>query len=266
MVKTKINSMNMATADAVKTENTASSKKVRRMLFGLELHLWEQLMLASLAVAGLIAIAVFITTASVVILQRAETARAKQELDAYKLTVEGQVADAKKEGIEAGKSAGNALLRAAELEKQSQELRAANLKLEAQVAPRRLTDDQMSAMVTALAKSKYFGKGVKVSSHSTDVESAMLGAQIISILERAGMKPFDRRMTFTTVGSIGIGVLVSTSSGAYDLVDDILAAMPKSLLAIQGERPGGYPTILGPGEDAEPTVATIFVGVKPLPP
>src|ERR1700694_5845559 len=59
---------------------------------------------------------------------------------------------------------------------------------------------QMSAMEDSLPKSKYFEKGVKVSSHSTDVESAMLGAQIISALERAGMKPFDRRMTYTTVG------------------------------------------------------------------
>jgi hypothetical protein len=39
------------------------------------------------------------------------------------------VADAKTEGIEAGKAAGNALLRAATLEKQAEELRASNLAL-----------------------------------------------------------------------------------------------------------------------------------------
>lgn len=59
----------------------------------------------------------FLTTTSVVILQRQETAEAKRELEEYRLSAEGRVADAKREGIEAGKTAGDALLRAAELKK-----------------------------------------------------------------------------------------------------------------------------------------------------
>lgn len=152
MIETQTMSANKVTADAAKTETTAPSKKVRRMIFGLELHSWEQFMLASLGVAGLVAIAVFITTASVVILQRSETARAKQELDAYKLTVDGKVSDAKKEGIEAGKLAGNAILRAAELDKETQALRSANLALEKKIAPRRLDSTQQMLLVSIFAK------------------------------------------------------------------------------------------------------------------
>jgi hypothetical protein len=113
----------MAMAEISSIERTAFSRKVRRSVFGIGLHSWEQLMLLSLGVAGLIAIAVFLTTAAVVILQRHETAEAKRELDEYKLTVESKVADAKREGLEAGKAAGDALLRAAELEKQAGQLR-----------------------------------------------------------------------------------------------------------------------------------------------
>jgi hypothetical protein len=94
----------MTIAETPKIKKIVFSKKVSRML-GIDLHSWEQLMLASLGIAGLVAVAVFITTASVVILQRAENARTKNEFDEYKLTVEGQVAEAKKEGLEAGKTA-----------------------------------------------------------------------------------------------------------------------------------------------------------------
>lgn len=82
-------------------------------MLGIGLHGWEQWMLASLGATGFVAIAVALTTTAVVVLTRQESAEAKRELAEYKLTVEAKVADAKKEGIEAGKSAGDALLRAA---------------------------------------------------------------------------------------------------------------------------------------------------------
>jgi hypothetical protein len=78
----------MHAAEAIKTENTAPSKNVRRMLLGLELHSWEQLMLAALGTAGVIAIAVFITTAAVVVLQRHELARSKEEIAGLQLRTE----------------------------------------------------------------------------------------------------------------------------------------------------------------------------------
>ena len=111
----------MPTAEANKENKTTFSKGVRGMLWGLELHSWEQIMLGSLLAAGVIAIAVFVTTACVVILTRRENVATKVEYESYKLLVEGKVADAKKEGIEAGKMAGNALLRAAEFENRAAE-------------------------------------------------------------------------------------------------------------------------------------------------
>jgi hypothetical protein len=95
----------MLAAESPNIEKTTFSRKVRRVL-GLDLHSWEQLMLLSLGVAGLIAIVVFITTASVVILQRHETAEANRELEEYKLSVEGKVADAKRKVLKPGKLPG----------------------------------------------------------------------------------------------------------------------------------------------------------------
>jgi hypothetical protein len=80
MINIPPNAIESPMAETTKDANTPLSRKVRRMLFGLGLHSWEQLMLSSLGVAGLVAIAVFITTASVVILQRAENARLTQKL------------------------------------------------------------------------------------------------------------------------------------------------------------------------------------------
>lgn len=59
-------------------------------MLGLDLHGWEYLMIASLA------------TGAVVVLTRQENEHVRAEYETYKLTVEGKVADAKKEGIEAG--------------------------------------------------------------------------------------------------------------------------------------------------------------------
>jgi hypothetical protein len=79
----------MMTAHATNEENTTRSKGVSGMsLFGLDLHSWEHLMLVSLGIAGLIAVAVFITTSSVVILQRREATAAKLEAEKAKLETE----------------------------------------------------------------------------------------------------------------------------------------------------------------------------------
>ena|ERR1700737_1061675 len=112
----------------------ARSKDVRRML-GLSLHGWENWMVGSVIAVGFFGLIAGTATLLVVRLQRIEIAQSKKDFDLYKLSVASNVADAKKEGLEAGKMAGNALLRA-------EELRAANLALEAQVAPRRLTEAQ----------------------------------------------------------------------------------------------------------------------------
>jgi hypothetical protein len=247
----------MAPPESPNIEKTTFSRKVRRV-FGLDLHSWEQLMLLSLGVAGLIAIAVFLTTASVVILQRHETADAKNELDEYKLTVEAKVADAKKEGIEAGKTAGNALVRA-------EELKAANLALEARIAPRRLELSQQQKIADALVK--FSGRHVAVASYAQDAESAILGQQFIEILAAAHLPFSDETSTISSIGRFALGIHVRGPD------EELAGAIRKAignfsgLLVATKEQTAdpisqGGSMLVNP--DAPEALASIVIGIKPI--
>ena len=171
-------------------ENTIFSKRVRRML-GVSLHTWENVMLLSLGAAALAAVLVIVSTYAVVQLQRREAADAKYDLDAYKLTVEGKVAEAKTEGIKAGESAGNALLRAAELEKQAQELKAANLALEAKIQPRRISGEKSNEMAAVL--SRLPGVPIAIISRLFDTEGKDFADDLESVFKKAKWNTFRRR-------------------------------------------------------------------------
>lgn len=149
----------MAMAEPPNIEKTAISREVKRVL-GLDLHSWEQLMLFSLGIAGLIAVAVFITTASVVILQRHETAEAKRELDRYKIEAGKDVAEAKAVGetARADVEKAHAEIAKANVERLKLEERLAsaetqNLDMRAKMASRRITKEQHDILVAELAKS-----------------------------------------------------------------------------------------------------------------
>jgi hypothetical protein len=91
-------------ADTANIENANVSKGVRRVIFGFDLHSWEQLMLLSLGLAGLIAITVFVTTASVVILQRRENAQLREALTKANVEItntQADIAQAQREAAEA---------------------------------------------------------------------------------------------------------------------------------------------------------------------
>jgi hypothetical protein len=119
-------------------------------MLGLSLHDWENAMVLFLIIAGFFGLIAGAATWAVVRLQRIELAQSQKELEEYKLTVEGKVADAKKEGIEAGKTAADALIRAAELEKEAAEARAETERLKGQFAWRELTPDQAKKFTDAL--------------------------------------------------------------------------------------------------------------------
>jgi hypothetical protein len=228
----------------------ATSKEVRRVL-GLSLHGWENAMVISLIIAGFFALIVGAATWAVVRLQRIELAESKRELDEYKLTVEGKVADAKREGIEAGKMAGNALVRA-------EELRAANLALEAQIMPRRLTSQQQQSISSALAR--FAGRRMRIKSYALDVEAAVLGQQIIATLQAANIGGDDRRMSVGALGAIAIGIHVTGDD--KELIDATLAAFSSVGLAVSPE-PVPIITGMALSDDGTPVAAIIFVGVKP---
>jgi hypothetical protein len=154
-------------------------------------------MLVSLGVTGLAAIAVFLTTASVVILQRHETAEAKRELEEYKLSADGKVADAKKEGIEAGKVAGNAMVRASELEKEAAVIQSAaataNMlaaqaneraaQIQQAAAWRTLGNETTTTVATILARQG--GGEIELSWPANDPEAIFLGSQIDEVFRNA---------------------------------------------------------------------------------
>src|ERR1017187_4994227 len=81
-------------------ENTNFSKKVRRM-FGFALDTWNNILLFFLAITAVAAAFVIVSTYATIQLAKQDAADSKKEFDEYKLTVEGQVADGKKEGRKA---------------------------------------------------------------------------------------------------------------------------------------------------------------------
>jgi hypothetical protein len=155
-------------------------------MLGLSLHGWENTMVMSLIIAGFFALIAGAATWAVVQLQREELAESKNEFDKYKLTVEGQVSEAKKEGIKAGETAGNALVRAAELEREAAILR---LQLNREIqkhAQRLLTDEQRESMISELR-----GKLTEIAIVTqNDPEAQAFSVQLLSVFSSAGIKMY----------------------------------------------------------------------------
>jgi hypothetical protein len=121
-------------------------------MWGLSLDTWNNVLLTFLAIAALAAAVVGFVTYATIRLANEEAAASKAEFESYKLTVEGQVSEAKREGIKAGETASNAQLRTAELEKE-----AANAKLQTEqikqvVAWRTLSPEMVNIMGQLLKK------------------------------------------------------------------------------------------------------------------
>jgi hypothetical protein len=100
---------------------------------------WDICLMAAAGLAGLVGVAIGISTAGSIVSHKREALAAEQSLEKYKLTVDGRVADAKKEGIEAGKNAGDALLKAAALTIEAEKLKSENLEVQKILLPRRLS-------------------------------------------------------------------------------------------------------------------------------
>src|SRR5450631_1849827 len=220
----------MPAAESPQITNTNFSRKVRRVL-GLDLHSWEQWMLLALGLAAFAAVAVVVTTASVVILTRHENAEIKKEYAEYKLTVDGKVADAKKEGIEAGKVAGNALVRAAESEKQAAESKERTAKLELELAkikqPRLLSEERLRPLAEKLKQ--FASTPFDLAFIPGDPEAAIFGTHIAAMLEMAGWKwvawapegaPFQQIFTITGTDKPNIGQVGFFDVGIFLRPDD----------------------------------------------
>jgi CRISPR/Cas system-associated exonuclease Cas4 (RecB family) len=204
----------------------ALPRKAKRV-FGLELHSWEQLMIAALGIAAFAAVAVVVTTASVVILQRAETARTKNEFEAYKLEAGTQIADANAVGetakadaakaraeiAEAAKQTEAAKAEAAEANRKAERERLERLKLEATIAPRSLSLEQQASLAEALKP--FAGMKVVISSPPMDGEALGIAEQIRASLIAAGIDVVNMIGRLGHVGGFAFGIHMGGRSGDW---------------------------------------------------
>lgn len=103
-------------------------------------------------------------------------------LEAYKLTVEGKVADARSEGIKAGETASNALLRAAELEKEAANARLETEKIKSVVQWRTFSAAQNTDMESVLSAKP---GSINLRWMDGDPEAMFLAIQLSQLLQRA---------------------------------------------------------------------------------
>jgi hypothetical protein len=195
-------------SETAQIENEIFSKRVRRM-FGLSLDTWNNIMVASLGIGAGAAFIVVVSTFVIIKLQKLEATDANLAFEQYKLGVAGQVAEAKKEGIEAGKTAGNALLRAAELEKEAAVARLETEKLKEIAAWRSLPIESASELEKILAANP---GSVNLRYSDSDPESLYFAIQISQILTRANWKIAPGALKLAN--SIVFGITLPDANGA----------------------------------------------------
>lgn len=216
-------------------------------MLGISLHGWE-----NSAVSFAIAAAVFTLLAGfsslvVVRLQRVELANSNAEFARYKLTVEGQVADAKKEGIEAGKTAGGALLEAA---KATERAAKAELELEKYRSGRSLTPEQHRVLVQWLGVSP---KGrVIVKPNFLDGEATRYANQLCAAFNDAG---------FSGVGDAPLQIVSSNRPGLFLAVRDGASPPPHTNSILKAFSEAGIPVESGYA-DWVPDGATVVILVS----
>lgn len=231
-------------------QKTNISKGFKRLLGMEELGVWDKLTLLSLALAAIAALAVVFTTLQALKAQKAETEKAKIELEEYKLTVEGKVADAKKEGIEAGRAANDASLRAAEANERAAK---AELELEKYRAGRLISPEQHATMVATLATSP---KGrVVVKPNFLNSEATRFANQISSAFNEAG---------FSGVGDAPLEIVSYNRPGLFLAVRDGSAPPPHTRPIINAFSAAGIPIEVGNGNWVPDTdTVVILVSERP---
>ena len=190
-------------------------------MLGLDSNSWNNIRLLSTAATLVMGVITLVSMYAATQLSKREAKDAKYDLELYKLTVQGQVAEAKREGIEAGKTAGNALVRAAELEKEAARLR---LELDREIqkrAQRLLTDEQKEILVSELR-----GKIPRI--HlviQRDVEAEAYSLQFVIALRDADVIVHPHKMPPGETLAVPAGVLMHRPGGSKtndDMKDDPL--------------------------------------------
>lgn len=222
-------------------------------MLGLDLDSWNNLLSLFLGIGALAAVAVGVSQYIVIQLQREDARVANERLSAN----EAETARAHAESAQANE-------RAANLENETESLRSENLKLEATIAPRRITEDGCNRIVEALKP--FSGRRVEVASYVMDAESAVLGVQILSCLQMAGVIPVERLMSITPMGSITFGIVVNGPNRKLEnALRGSLQQENLGVLAPGASFARGNAAIVVVPAQAQPAAdAVISVGVKPI--
>ncbi len=144
----------MPTTESADAANMNASAIVN--LFGIGLHSWEQAMLWALGFAALAAVAVVVTTAAVVTLQKLEAEASERRFETYKVKAGKETAQANATAETAKKDAATANEGAEIARREAAEAR---LQLERLKSPRTLGPDRqafVAAAVTAFKGQRYF--------------------------------------------------------------------------------------------------------------
>lgn len=182
------------THETATIERDTFSKTVRRM-FGLSLHTWENVMVASLAVAAVAAAILGIATFAVVQLQRQEISTSKDEFERYKL--------------DAG-----------------QKLAETNLKIERLKAPRTLSAEEQARMTEKL---KVFqGTRFGVVTYPWEEEPSTFKSILLGVLDRAGWKP-DISHGLDSLPKLSPGIVVSLGTVTPPNIHDPAKALVDAL-------------------------------------
>jgi hypothetical protein len=162
---------------------------------GLDLDGWNMATIVFFVVAAVAATAVGVSQFIIIRLQRASEAKTRREFERYKLGVAAKVEEARKEGVEAGRAAGNALARTADLERQAEQLRKetaeanarasqSQLALERFKQPRLLSEQQLSTIAGKLKQ--FAGTRFDAAVLPGDPEAIIFLSFITATLESAG--------------------------------------------------------------------------------
>jgi hypothetical protein len=197
------------------TETISNANAAASTLFlGHNGEWWDFWLIISVIAAAFVATAIGVTTAGSIISH-------KREARSAELTVDAKVADAKKEGIEAGKTAGDALVKAATLEKEAANIRLEAEKLKAQIAWREIKPEIAQKLESELAKNP---GSVNLRYTDGDPEALMLAIQFSNILNKAHWQIAPGALKFSNSIFFGIALPDSGNANALNLRNALTAA------------------------------------------
>jgi hypothetical protein len=165
---------------------------------------WNTAMVVALVFAFLAAGLVAAATTGVIVVQKREAISAKEDLEKYKAAAAGQLAEAKLEGIKAGKAAGDADLKAAQATARAAE---AELALAKYRAGRSLTEEQKNELVAVLRSAP---KGpVIIKPNFLSPEPTRYADELSAVFNEAGFSGVgDKPLSVVSTNKPGIFVVV----------------------------------------------------------